>query len=81
VRGVLVLVNATKKEAGTMTKKHFEGIARVLNESADKDHWNIEVDKLLPKLIEYFERENPRFNATLFYKAVLNGFNRHPRYN
>jgi hypothetical protein len=52
-----------------MTKKHFELVARVLRENADKVDTDATV-KLAVAFATEFTKENPRFDAVRFLKAA-----------
>lgn len=50
-----------------MTRKHYEAIARIINENQyDNDVIGIQRD-----LSKYFKKDNPKFNEDLFLKACL----------
>lgn len=52
-----------------MTKKHFELVAKVLRENRDKMDIQAFV-KLTNDFVAEFKKENPRFDAAKFFKAV-----------
>ena len=47
------------------TKKTFVAMAEIIKNNVDRDGAKL----LMNKLIEYYLKDNPRFNANLFKKA------------
>ena len=56
-----------------MTKKHYEMIASIILSLTD-DQGYIDRDDLVVRLSDYFERDNPDFDADKFAKACYSNF-------
>ena len=52
----------------TMTRKHFESIAEILNYNSNKTHPAV-FSKMVLDFAELCANENPNFNVTKFYEA------------
>ena len=56
-----------------LTKKHFEAIAKIINQSRRlenlPDSEYIDTDRIVELTANYFENENPNFNRDRYYKA------------
>ena len=49
-----------------MTKKHFEKIAQILGQMKREDEFH----KMVNRLMNFFEEENPNFDRSVFLEAV-----------
>jgi hypothetical protein len=52
----------------TMTRKHFEAIAEIINYNANKTHPAV-FSKMVLDFSELCAKENPNFNVTKFHEA------------
>ena len=54
-----------------MSKKHFEAVAALIKSTIENNRNNHEaqVDTLIDGLVELYQKENPRFDATRFLNA------------
>ena len=52
----------------TMTRKHFEAIAEILNYNSNKTHPAV-FSKMVLDFSELCAKENPNFNVTKFHEA------------
>ena len=61
--------NLLKKKKATITKKHFEGIAKVINENCLVEHDKKQI--LVNAFCNYFKTQNKNFNSFRFYNACF----------
>jgi len=61
--------NLLKKKKATITKKHFEGIAKVINENCLIEHDKKQI--LVNAFCNYFKTQNKNFNSFRFYNACF----------
>ena len=58
-----------KEKKATITRKHFEGIAKVINENCLVEHDKKQI--LVNAFCNYFKTQNKNFNSFKFYNACM----------
>lgn len=48
------------------TQRHYEDFALII-----ANNWEIEAPKLVAKIVELFEEDNPKFDRKLFFRRIL----------